>query len=670
MAVTDVDTRLAPVDVRVDRVVGTIRVASGPRDDVLVRRLRDLLRERLPELLHRHMSVANVGDVDLTIDKLRLNLGVLHRPNLEETFENSLSRGVQSLAQSVLSVRDRDARRTKPSLTVLQHLADALKFGGTPMSDRDGIGSSDSLGQRMDAAIKETPQETTKLLRGLLSRTSPTERMARFLTWSEFERLVVFLDPENGRGALKLVPPNSKTGARGIDIKRAFLGLLAHPPASLNAWQRALFEELSELFATIDDAPGPIDPSASPGNRADITVLLEAIQKDDGRRLLRALTIDDLATWIKRGLRIDAAQTAKVVLTMLVLEPAFGQAVKQKMGVSELDHLLTPILEVAGLSLSQWLQLAEPMPPTTAREALWQLFVAHAAPVDAAHSSRGKEARLQVLEALTRGLLNTAQKHLKTTPAKAAFDLAVRTKVLSRDTSAYRSFLPVVLGRLKETTRNDPKASRMNWDDIVTLSAKAVGAEQPDSIDLDRTDRSDDVTDGEDAIYPTGRPLPVTAAGLTLLWPFFKRLFSDLEFLEDQAFKSEAVAARAARVLFDVAFPGEMVSEPQLLLPRILCGVPSGTVIVPSDAITANEKTASTEMLTAAMSAWPQMKGTSLDGFRQSFVQRSGMLEISDDRIDISVEGAPYDMLLDTLPWPRSIIKLPWRSKLIHVRWT
>ena len=634
-----------------------------------MRRLRDLLREQLPELLQRYLSVANVDDVDVTIDKLRLNLGVLHRPNLEETFVNSLSRGVQSLAQSVLSERGRSARPTKPSLTALQQLADALNFGGTPMSDGGDKGSADSLGKRIDAAIKEAPQQTTKLLRGSLNQTSATERMARFLTWAELERLVAVIDPENGRRALMLVPPDSKAGAQGIDLKRALLGILAHPPASLSAWRRAVIAELPERFAMIENTPGPIEPSAPPRDRADIKAFLGAIQRDDGPRILRTLKIENLATWIKRGLRIDAAQTSRVVLKILAMEPGLGQAMKQELDAQELELLLTPVLEVAGLSLSQWIRLAKPLPSATARGVLWQQSVAHAGSVDAAHNARGAEAKMQVLEALTRDLLYTAQMHLKTTPAKTAFDLAVRTKVLTRGTSAYRSFLPAVLDCLNEATRNDPKTSRIKWGDIIALSAPAGDAEPPVPLERDSTDGGDDVTDVDDANYPKGRPMPVTAAGLTLLWPYFKHLFSELDLLEDQVFKSEAVAARAARILFDIAFPGEEASEPQLPLPRILCGVPSGTVLAPSGEITENEKATSTEMLTSAKSAWPQMKGTSLDGFRQSFLQRAGMLEISDDRIDISVDRAPYDMLLDTLPWPRSVIKLPWQSKLLHVRW-
>jgi hypothetical protein len=66
---------------------------------------------------------------------------------------------------------------------------------------------------------------------------------------------------------------------------------------------------------------------------------------------------------------------------------------------------------------------------------------------------------------------------------------------------------------------------------------------------------------------------------------------------------------------------------------------------------------------------WQALKKTSIEGLQNGFLQRKGVLEISDKDYKLIVEKKPYDILIEKLPWPISIVKLPWMVKPLWVDW-
>jgi hypothetical protein len=63
------------------------------------------------------------------------------------------------------------------------------------------------------------------------------------------------------------------------------------------------------------------------------------------------------------------------------------------------------------------------------------------------------------------------------------------------------------------------------------------------------------------------------------------------------------------------------------------------------------------------------LKGTSIDGLRETFLQRNGKLFTKNDNLALQIEQSSIDMLLDHLPWNLGIIKLPWMKDLLKVEW-
>ena len=81
------------------------------------------------------------------------------------------------------------------------------------------------------------------------------------------------------------------------------------------------------------------------------------------------------------------------------------------------------------------------------------------------------------------------------------------------------------------------------------------------------------------------------------------------------------------------------------------------------------EKEEVNAMLEACIANWEILKKTSIDGLRESFLQRKGKVELGMEMITVQVEKGSVDMLLDYLPWSLNMIKFPWLKQLIHVEW-
>ena len=85
--------------------------------------------------------------------------------------------------------------------------------------------------------------------------------------------------------------------------------------------------------------------------------------------------------------------------------------------------------------------------------------------------------------------------------------------------------------------------------------------------------------------------------------------------------------------------------------------------------LTAEEKQIADSLLSAVKAHWSKMNGTSLKGFLQSFVTRTGRLEEQDEKWLLTVDDKTHDILLDSVPWGFRQIRLPWLKKYIQVKW-
>ena len=172
----------------------------------------------------------------------------------------------------------------------------------------------------------------------------------------------------------------------------------------------------------------------------------------------------------------------------------------------------------------------------------------------------------------------------------------------------------------------------------------------------------EEVTESEVEIY-------IANAGLVLISPYLPQLFRMLDLTLESKFKDERAAERAIHLLQFAA--NESCDSPEFLLPlnKLLCGVATGVPIVRGIEPLPKEKEAIEGMLSAIIRNWAIIGNTSVQGLRQSFLQRGGLLQLQGENWRLKVEQKGMDVLLDRLPWSFSIIKYPWMPRPIHVEW-
>lgn len=166
--------------------------------------------------------------------------------------------------------------------------------------------------------------------------------------------------------------------------------------------------------------------------------------------------------------------------------------------------------------------------------------------------------------------------------------------------------------------------------------------------------------------------LTVSNAGLCLLAPWFVRLFAMLGYLDEERkqFRNTASKVRAVFLLqYLVCGEEKPWREIELTFNRLLTALPGHVPLPKYLSLTDEERQTADSMAAGVKANWQQMNGTSVEGFRGSFLVRKGKLEQEEERWLLIVEEKAYDILLETIPWGFRQIRLPWLKKYVQVKW-
>lgn len=175
---------------------------------------------------------------------------------------------------------------------------------------------------------------------------------------------------------------------------------------------------------------------------------------------------------------------------------------------------------------------------------------------------------------------------------------------------------------------------------------------------------------GEEEAEEVSEALKISDAGLILAHPFIRRLFQNLELVDEKGrFVSGLARVHAVHLLRHVTgFKDEHLGH-RLLLEKALCGLPLSYSIPEEWEATPREKEETEGMLSALLSYWPTLRKSSIDALQRGFIQRAGTIGIEEGGFVVHVEGSAMDILLEELPWEISFILLPWLDKPILVEW-
>jgi contractile injection system tape measure protein len=158
----------------------------------------------------------------------------------------------------------------------------------------------------------------------------------------------------------------------------------------------------------------------------------------------------------------------------------------------------------------------------------------------------------------------------------------------------------------------------------------------------------------------------ISNAGLVIMALFLPALFTKLGLLQDGNFSD---INRAVCLTQYLTSGKEQVTEFELGLAKILCGLETDSPVDTDIALTEAEKQEVNDLLLAVIAHWNILKDTSPNGLRETFLRREGRLQFINKEWRLLVEQKAWDVLLQHLPWTISMIKLPWMPYLLKTEW-
>lgn len=168
---------------------------------------------------------------------------------------------------------------------------------------------------------------------------------------------------------------------------------------------------------------------------------------------------------------------------------------------------------------------------------------------------------------------------------------------------------------------------------------------------------------------PGAPAIRVRNAGVVLLAPHFGALFERLDLLDGRLFRGEQARATAVDLLEYLVFGVVETREYELTLDKILCGMAPEEPLAAGAELEERARELCDGLLRSTTQSWVPLKNSSIATLREAFLQREGILTRGEDQWILKVAAKPYDMLLDSLPWPYRMIKTRWMAELVQVAW-
>ena len=150
--------------------------------------------------------------------------------------------------------------------------------------------------------------------------------------------------------------------------------------------------------------------------------------------------------------------------------------------------------------------------------------------------------------------------------------------------------------------------------------------------------------------YRDLKHIPISNAGLVILFPFLPMLFMRLNMLSQdrRGFNSNESKVRAIFILQHLmASEDREYDEKDLFLNRLLINYPFNEPLPKRMELNQDELNTIDSLLEAAKTNWEKMRNTSMRGFQEAFLRRAGFIEKTEREWVLTVEERAFDILLD-----------------------
>lgn len=166
-------------------------------------------------------------------------------------------------------------------------------------------------------------------------------------------------------------------------------------------------------------------------------------------------------------------------------------------------------------------------------------------------------------------------------------------------------------------------------------------------------------------------PIYIQNSGIIILHPFLIHLFEELNLCKNEEWISKKSQTKAVLITQYLITGSTVFFENDLALNKILCGLEVDAVIDLTIRITKKDIKEAKGLLEAVIGYWKVLKNTSIDGLRETFLQRNGKLLFKkEDTIELWVEQKGVDVLMAQIPWSIGMIKTPWMKIFMECHWS
>ena len=230
--------------------------------------------------------------------------------------------------------------------------------------------------------------------------------------------------------------------------------------------------------------------------------------------------------------------------------------------------------------------------------------------------------------------------------------------IASKTIKYVNTFLPEIIPQL--ITLVAPETGPLFKEFQEVINKHQNGVELIDAVPLNRKDT---IETGE---------FFINNAGLVMLHPFLAQLFEELKLTIKKVFADETACMKAVLLTRFMATGNVDAEDHELVLEKIICGLPPGEPILCDIDLLENERKEALDLLGQIIGLWKQngvqVNGT-IEGFQQAFLQRQGKLTQKNNDWRLQVQQLSYDMVLSSLPWSISMVKTPWMKGMLWIEW-
>ena len=217
------------------------------------------------------------------------------------------------------------------------------------------------------------------------------------------------------------------------------------------------------------------------------------------------------------------------------------------------------------------------------------------------------------------------------------------------------SFFGALLSLLEEL-KNEEELEyvldlQRNYEALRTLEEEQL-VTQPTPTDFDENDN-----------------LYVDNAGLVILWPFLFQLFNKLNLVSKKEFKDDDSLQKAIILTQYLCTGRDEIKENDLILNKLICGAPLNQYVNLEIRLEAIEKEICESLLNGVIKNWEKIGNTSVEGLRETFLMREGVLRKTEENYSLFVKKMPFDVLLSTIPWNISMVQNAFMKYRIIVDW-